>query len=228
MADRPSAAAERRHQGSGLACCPDPFWGFSDHFADLGARLWRPRGGESVPALATALVMPPPRSVPLAKRQWRSGLFLAAQRLQIYFVKPLQQQAINCRKLSHQTHAEALHIELALMAAPVGGFGQLPARYCPAYLHPRLHVIGCFRRFRPLRSLRRLRQRDETKYQHNGSHRTSAPVQPPPRSFPLAIRHPRAARSASGHNGQIKRAAHGYEATREAAMAAFAKSWRRE
>jgi len=33
---------------------------------------------------------------------------------------------------------------------------------------------------------------------------------------------------ASGHNGQIKRAAHGYEATREAAMAAFAKSWRRE
>src|SRR5262245_21640595 len=64
MADRPSAAAERRHQGSGLARCPDPFWGFSDHFADLGARLWRPRGGESVPALATALVMPPapPRS----------------------------------------------------------------------------------------------------------------------------------------------------------------------
>ena len=53
------------------------------------------------------------------------GLFLAAQSLQIYFVKPLQQQAINCRKLSHQTHAEALHIELALMAAPVGGFGQL-------------------------------------------------------------------------------------------------------
>jgi hypothetical protein len=33
---------------------------------------------------------------------------------------------------------------------------------------------------------------------------------------------------ASGHNGEIKRAAHGYEATREAAMAAFAKSWRRE
>jgi hypothetical protein len=32
---------------------------------------------------------------------------------------------------------------------------------------------------------------------------------------------------ASGHNGQIKRAAHGYEATREAAIAAFAKSWRR-
>jgi hypothetical protein len=32
---------------------------------------------------------------------------------------------------------------------------------------------------------------------------------------------------ASGHNGDIKRAAHGYEATREAAMAAFAKSWRR-
>ena len=32
---------------------------------------------------------------------------------------------------------------------------------------------------------------------------------------------------ASGHNGQIRRAAHGYEATREAAMAAFAKSWRR-
>jgi hypothetical protein len=31
---------------------------------------------------------------------------------------------------------------------------------------------------------------------------------------------------ASGHNGDIRRAAHGYEATREAAMAAFAKSWR--
>jgi hypothetical protein len=27
-----------------------------------------------------------------------------------------------------------------------------------------------------------------------------------------------------GHNGDIRRAAHGYEATREAAMAAFAKS----
>jgi hypothetical protein len=32
---------------------------------------------------------------------------------------------------------------------------------------------------------------------------------------------------ASGHNGDIKRAAHGYEPTREAAMAAFAKSWRK-
>jgi hypothetical protein len=31
----------------------------------------------------------------------------------------------------------------------------------------------------------------------------------------------------SGHNGDIERAAHGYAATREAAMAAFAKSWRR-
>jgi hypothetical protein len=31
---------------------------------------------------------------------------------------------------------------------------------------------------------------------------------------------------ASGHNGQIRRAAHGYKPTREAAMAAFAKSWR--
>ena len=31
---------------------------------------------------------------------------------------------------------------------------------------------------------------------------------------------------ASGHNGEIRRAAHGYEPTREAAMAAFAKSWR--
>jgi hypothetical protein len=29
---------------------------------------------------------------------------------------------------------------------------------------------------------------------------------------------------ASGHNGDIKRAAHGYEPTREAAMAAFARS----
>jgi hypothetical protein len=34
---------------------------------------------------------------------------------------------------------------------------------------------------------------------------------------------------ASGHSAaSIKRAAHGYEATREAAMAAFAKSWRRQ
>jgi hypothetical protein len=32
----------------------------------------------------------------------------------------------------------------------------------------------------------------------------------------------------SGHNGQIRRAAHGYEPTREAAMAAFVKSWGRE
>jgi hypothetical protein len=33
---------------------------------------------------------------------------------------------------------------------------------------------------------------------------------------------------ASDHNGDIKRAAYGYEATREEAMAAFARSWRRE
>jgi len=33
---------------------------------------------------------------------------------------------------------------------------------------------------------------------------------------------------ASGHNADIRRTAHGHEATREAAMAAFAKSWRRE
>ena len=34
---------------------------------------------------------------------------------------------------------------------------------------------------------------------------------------------------ASGHSADtIERAAHGYEPTREAAMAAFAKSWRRE
>jgi hypothetical protein len=32
----------------------------------------------------------------------------------------------------------------------------------------------------------------------------------------------------TGYNGDIRRAAHGYEPTREAAMAAFAKSWRRE
>jgi hypothetical protein len=32
---------------------------------------------------------------------------------------------------------------------------------------------------------------------------------------------------ASGHNGNLRRAAHGYEPTREAAMAALAKSWRR-
>src|SRR5262245_25990570 len=38
----------------------------------------------------------------------------------------------------------------------------------------------------------------------------------------------RAWRWASGHNGKIRRAAHGYEPTREAAMAAFAKSWRRD
>jgi hypothetical protein len=30
----------------------------------------------------------------------------------------------------------------------------------------------------------------------------------------------------SSHNGLIRRPAHGYEPTREAAMAAFAKSWR--
>ena len=33
---------------------------------------------------------------------------------------------------------------------------------------------------------------------------------------------------ASGHNGEIRRAAHGYEPMREAAMATFAKSWRRQ
>jgi len=33
---------------------------------------------------------------------------------------------------------------------------------------------------------------------------------------------------ASGHNGDYSRAAHGFEATREDAMAAFAKSWRGE
>jgi hypothetical protein len=33
---------------------------------------------------------------------------------------------------------------------------------------------------------------------------------------------------ASGHNGDIRRAAFGYEPMREATMAAFAKSWRRE
>ena len=32
---------------------------------------------------------------------------------------------------------------------------------------------------------------------------------------------------ASGHNGDIKRAAHGYEPAREAAMAAFTRSWRK-
>jgi hypothetical protein len=32
---------------------------------------------------------------------------------------------------------------------------------------------------------------------------------------------------ASGPHGDLRRAAHGYEPTREAAMAAFAKSWRR-
>ena len=32
----------------------------------------------------------------------------------------------------------------------------------------------------------------------------------------------------SGHNGHIRRAAHGYEPTCEQAMAAFARSWRRE
>jgi hypothetical protein len=33
---------------------------------------------------------------------------------------------------------------------------------------------------------------------------------------------------ASGHNGEIRRAAHGYEPTREAAMEAFAMSWRQQ
>jgi hypothetical protein len=32
---------------------------------------------------------------------------------------------------------------------------------------------------------------------------------------------------ASGHNGDIHRAAYGYEPTRDAAMAAFARSWRK-
>ena len=32
----------------------------------------------------------------------------------------------------------------------------------------------------------------------------------------------------SGQNSHIRREAHGYESMREAAMAAFAKSWRRE
>jgi hypothetical protein len=44
------------------------------------------------------------------------------------------------------------------------------------------------------------------------------PVAPPDRPWMWA----------SGHNGDIRRAAHGYAATREAAMAAFAKSWRRK
>jgi hypothetical protein len=33
---------------------------------------------------------------------------------------------------------------------------------------------------------------------------------------------------ASGHNGDYRRAAHGYEPTREQAMQAFARSWHRE
>jgi hypothetical protein len=33
---------------------------------------------------------------------------------------------------------------------------------------------------------------------------------------------------ASGHNGDMERAAYGWEPTREATMQAFAKSWRRE
>jgi hypothetical protein len=32
----------------------------------------------------------------------------------------------------------------------------------------------------------------------------------------------------SGHNGHVRRAAHGCEAAREDAMKAFAKSWRRD
>src|SRR5262245_65117153 len=47
----------------------------------------------------------------------------------------------------------------------------------------------------------------------------TVPTAPPGRSWMWA----------SGHSAAtIKRAAHGYEATREAAMAAFAKSWRRQ
>jgi hypothetical protein len=47
----------------------------------------------------------------------------------------------------------------------------------------------------------------------------TVPVAPPDRPWMWA----------SGHSAAtVKRAAHGYEATREAAMAAFAKSWRRE
>jgi hypothetical protein len=33
---------------------------------------------------------------------------------------------------------------------------------------------------------------------------------------------------ASGHNGDIRRAAHGYEPTRQAAMAALAPSWHQD
>jgi hypothetical protein len=33
---------------------------------------------------------------------------------------------------------------------------------------------------------------------------------------------------ASGHNRAMRRAAHGYEPTREAAMQAFARSWQRD
>jgi hypothetical protein len=32
----------------------------------------------------------------------------------------------------------------------------------------------------------------------------------------------------SGHNGDIRRAAYGFEPTREAAMTAFARSWRQQ
>jgi hypothetical protein len=44
------------------------------------------------------------------------------------------------------------------------------------------------------------------------------PVAPPDRPWMWA----------SGHNGHIRRAAHGYGPTREAAIAAFAKSWRKK
>jgi hypothetical protein len=60
-------------------------------------------------------------------------------------------------------------------------------------------------------------------------HRAPPSYCPSPQSnLPLHVPHGRPWMWASGHSAAtVKRAAHGYEPTREAAMAAFAKSWRR-
>ena len=76
-------------------------------------------------------------------------------------------------KVAHQTVAETLHIELALVATPVGGFGHLPAHHCPTHLRPRRHVIRCLR-LRPLRGLRRRSPCNHTEGQQHCSHRGSS------------------------------------------------------
>src|SRR3954454_3870273 len=78
----------------------------------------------------------------------------------------------DAKKVAHQTVAETLHIELALVATPVGGFGHLPAHHYPTHLRPRRHVIRCLK-LRPLRGLRRRSPCNHTEGQQHCSHRGS-------------------------------------------------------